>query len=123
VLVWPFIRGLTEQMTYNGYLAPRFQVLSQHQLGDRMVAFAWSLQHAFMPLTFDTTFMALRLLASVPDTVFQTMLYLRIRRLVPFAIAHAHGWCERAARRAASAVHDMKTSSRAQVDRAWPERS
>jgi hypothetical protein len=27
VLVFPFIWGLTEQMTYNGYLAPRFQVL------------------------------------------------------------------------------------------------
>jgi hypothetical protein len=24
VLVWPFIWGLTEQMTYNGYLVPRF---------------------------------------------------------------------------------------------------
>jgi hypothetical protein len=27
VLVFPFIWGLTEQMTYNGYLVPRFQVL------------------------------------------------------------------------------------------------
>jgi hypothetical protein len=27
VLVWPFIWGFTEQMTYNGYLAPRLQVL------------------------------------------------------------------------------------------------
>ena len=27
VVVWPFIWGLTEQMTYNGYLLPRFQVL------------------------------------------------------------------------------------------------
>jgi hypothetical protein len=34
-------------------------------------------------------FMAFRLLASVPNTVFQTLLYLRLRRLVPFAIAHA----------------------------------
>ena len=25
VLVWPFIWGLTEQMTYNGYLVPRFR--------------------------------------------------------------------------------------------------
>jgi hypothetical protein len=42
-----------------------------------------------MPLTFDAKFMAFRLLASVPNTVFQTLLYLRLRRLVPFAIAHA----------------------------------
>jgi hypothetical protein len=27
VLVWPFPWGLTEQMTHNGYLVPRFQVL------------------------------------------------------------------------------------------------
>jgi hypothetical protein len=46
-------------------------------------------QHAFMPLTFDAKFMAFRLLSSVPHSVFQTLLYLRLRRLVPFAIAHA----------------------------------
>jgi hypothetical protein len=28
-------------------------------------------------------------LASVPNTIFQTLLYLRLRRLIPFAIAHA----------------------------------
>jgi hypothetical protein len=33
--------------------------------------------------------MAFRLLASVPNTVCQTLLYLRLRRLLPFAIAPA----------------------------------
>jgi len=33
--------------------------------------------------------MAFRLLASVPNSVFQTLLYLRLRRLVPLAIVHA----------------------------------
>jgi hypothetical protein len=90
VLVWPFIWGLTEQMTYNGYLVPRFQALGRSTgLAVVLVAFAWSLQHAFMPLTFDARFMAFRLLAAVPNTVFQALLYLRLRRLVPFAIAHA----------------------------------
>ena len=42
-----------------------------------------------MPLTFDAKFMAFRLLAPVPFAVFQTLLYLRLRRLVPLAIAHA----------------------------------
>ena len=90
VLVWPFIWGLTEQMTYNGYLAPRFQVLCR-STGPAIacVAFAWAMQHAFMPLTFDSKFMAFRLLAAIPNSVFQTLLYLRVRRLVPFAIAHA----------------------------------
>jgi hypothetical protein len=35
VLVWPFIWGLTEQMTYNGYLVPRFQVLPEYEPGGR----------------------------------------------------------------------------------------
>lgn len=90
VLVWPFIWGLTEQLTYNGYLAPRFHVLCRStSLAIAFVAFAWSLQHSFMPLTFDGQFMAFRLLSSVPNSVFQTILYLRLRRLIPFAIAHA----------------------------------
>jgi hypothetical protein len=32
-----------------------------------------------MPLTFDAKFMAFRLLSSVPNSVFQTLLYLRLR--------------------------------------------
>jgi uncharacterized protein len=90
VLVFPFIWGLTEQMTYNGYLVSRFQVLCRStSLAIALVAFPWSLQHAFMPLTFDPRFMVFRLLSSVPNSVFQTFLYLRVRRLVPFALAHA----------------------------------
>ena len=90
LLVWPFIWGLTEQMTYNGYLVPRYQVLCRSTgLAVAMVAFSWSLQHAFMPLTFDAKFMAFRLLSSVPHSLFDALLYLRLRRLVPFVIAHA----------------------------------
>ena len=90
VLVWPFIWGLTEQMTYNGYLVSRFQVLCRStSVAIAIVAFVWSMQHAFMPLTFDAKFMAFRLLSPVPFSVFVTLLYLRLRRLVPLAIAHA----------------------------------
>jgi membrane protease YdiL (CAAX protease family) len=90
VLVFPFIWGLVEQMTYNGYLLPRFQVLCRStSLAIAIVAFVWSLQHAFMPLTFDARFMAFRLLSSVPESIFVTFLYLRLRRLIPLAIAHA----------------------------------
>jgi hypothetical protein len=89
VLLFPFIWGMTEQLTYNGYLVSRFQVLFRStSLAIVFVAFAWSLQHAFMPLTFDAKFMVFRLLSSVPNSVFQTLLYLRLRRLLPFAIAH-----------------------------------
>ena len=90
VLVWPFIWGLTEQMTYNGYLLSRFQVVWRStSAAVAVVAFVWSMQHAFMPLTFDEKFMAFRLLSSVPNSVFQTLLYLRLRRVIPFALAHA----------------------------------
>lgn len=90
VLVWPFIWGLTEQMTYNGYLLPRLQVLCRStSAAIAVVAFAWSFQHVFMPLTFDAKFIAFRLLSPVPFSVFALLVYLRLRRLVPLAIAHA----------------------------------
>jgi membrane protease YdiL (CAAX protease family) len=90
VFVFPFIWGLTEQMTYNGYLAPRFRVLCRStSLSVALVSIAWSFQHAVMPLTFDPKFMAVRALSPLPFSVFQTLLYLRLRRLIPFAIAHA----------------------------------
>ena len=90
LLVWPLIWGFAEQMTYNGYLVPRFQVLFRRTgVAVALVAFVWSLQHSFMPLTFDPKYMAFRLLAPIPFSVFQALLYLRLRRVVPFAIAHA----------------------------------
>jgi uncharacterized protein len=90
VLVFPFIWGVTEQTTYNGYLLPRLQALSGSTgAAVAAVAFAWAAQHAFMPLTFDLRFMAFRLLSAVPNTVLQTALYLPLRRVVPLAVAHA----------------------------------
>ena len=90
VLVFPFIWGLTEQMTYNGYLVSRLQVLGRNtSLAIALVAFPWSAQHAFMPLTFDPKFMAFRALSPIPFSVFEAVVYLRLRRLLPFAIAHA----------------------------------
>lgn len=89
VLVFPLIWGITEQTTYNGYLAPRFQALSGSTgLAVALVALFWSFQHAVMPLTFDSDFMFYRALAPIPFSVFQLLLYLRIRRIVPLATAH-----------------------------------
>ena len=53
------------------------------------VGLVWSLQHSFMPLTFDGRFMVYRLLAPIPFSILQALLYLRLRRVVPFAVAHA----------------------------------
>jgi hypothetical protein len=90
VLVFPFIWGLTEQMTYNGYLLPRFQVLGRSTIfAIAIVGFIWAGQHMVMPLTFDASFMTFRLLSSIPFSIFLALLYLGLRRLVPLAVAHA----------------------------------
>ena len=95
LLAWPGAHrrlagwGLTEQMTYNGYLVPRFQVLSGRTVvAVAFVSFAWSFQHALQPLTFDPDFMLYRFLAPIPHTAFIVLVYLRVRRLLPFVIAH-----------------------------------
>jgi hypothetical protein len=90
VLVFPFVWGVTEQMTYNGYLVSRFQVLFRSaSTAVALVAVVWSFQHAVMPLLFDDKYIIFRLFSPLPYSVFQTLLYLRLRRLIPFAIAHA----------------------------------
>jgi hypothetical protein len=89
VLVFPLVWGITEQATYNGYVLPRLQVLTGSTvLAVGAVAFFWSFQHALMPLTLDPDFMLYRALAPIPFSTFQAILYLRIRRIIPFATAH-----------------------------------
>ncbi len=89
VLVFPLLWGFTEQMTYNGYLAPRIQAVSGSTLlAVTLVTAPWALQHAFMPITFDVDYMLFRALSPIPFSIFAVLLYLRVRRLMPFAIAH-----------------------------------
>lgn len=89
VLVWPLIWGFTEQMTYNGYLMPRLQALCGSMTAAvAVVAFWWAFQHVAMPLTGDPAYMLHRLLASLPNALFMILVWLRLRRLVPLAIAH-----------------------------------
>jgi uncharacterized protein len=90
VLVWPFIWGLTEQMTYNGYLLPRVGVLCRRSsVAVAIVTLVWAAQHAVMPVTFDARFMAFRTLSAIPYAAFLTLSYLQLRRLIPLAVAHA----------------------------------
>ena len=64
-------RSLTEQMTYNGYLAPRIQVLSgtQHRRGARIVRLVASARLA-NPCRSTADFMVYRSLAPMPFSVF-----------------------------------------------------
>lgn len=89
VFIFPLLWGITEQTTYNGYVLPRFQVLTGNTgLAVAVVAAIWSFQHAVMPLTFDPDFITYRLFSPILFSVFITLVYLRIRRVVPLAIAH-----------------------------------
>ena len=89
VLIFPLVWGVTEQTTYNGYLLPRFQVLSGSTgFAVAAVAFSWSFQHVVMPLTFDADFMVYRLLSPIAFSTFVTLVYLRVRRILPLATAH-----------------------------------
>jgi hypothetical protein len=89
VIVFPLLWGLTEQTTYNGYVLPRFEVLAGNTaLAVAVVSLVWAFQHAVMPLTFDARFIVYRLLSPIPFSIFITLVYLRIRRIVPLATAH-----------------------------------
>jgi membrane protease YdiL (CAAX protease family) len=89
VLIFPLVWGITEQTTYNGYLLPRFQVLSGSTgFAVAVVAFSWSFQHVVLPLTFDPDFMLYRLLSPIAFSAFIAFVYLRIRRILPLATAH-----------------------------------
>jgi uncharacterized protein len=89
VLVFPLLWGIVEQTTYNGYALPRFQALwGSTGLAVAVVALVWSAQHAVMPLTFEPKFMLYRLLSPIPFSTFITLVYLRVRRIVPLATAH-----------------------------------
>lgn len=88
VIVFPLLWGFTEQMTYNGYLVARIQVLGGAALAVALVAFSWSFQHAVMPVRFDADYMLYRALSPIPFSIFIILIYLRIRRIVPLAIAH-----------------------------------
>ncbi len=89
VLVFPLLWGVVEQTTYNGYVLPRLQALSGRTwLAVAMVAVIWSGQHAEMPLTFDSSFMLYRLLSPLPFSTSIILVWLRLRRILPLAIAH-----------------------------------
>ncbi|HVZ98995.1 MAG TPA: CPBP family glutamic-type intramembrane protease [Caulobacterales bacterium] len=88
-LVFPLIWGFTEQMTYNGYLAARIQVVSgSTAVAVALVAFSWSFQHVVMPIRFDADYALYRMISPIPFSVFIVLVYLRLRRLAPLAIAH-----------------------------------
>jgi len=89
VLVWPFVWGITEQLTYMGYALPRIEVLSKRAwIAILIVGFGWCLQHIALPFALDWQWMAYRFASTLPIAVVLPIVYFRTRRLLPFIVAH-----------------------------------
>lgn len=87
--IWLLIWSPTEEITYQGYALSRFEVL----FGSRwkavaLVSFWWAIQHPFLPFILDWKYFAWRFLVFLPSMVVMTLLYLKIRRLSRFFLAH-----------------------------------
>jgi len=89
LLIWWPIWSVTEEFTYQGYLASRFAALSRHRwVPYCLVGFWWALQHSFIPFVPDLRLVLYRFLAFVPGVLVFLVVYLRTRRLAPLIVAH-----------------------------------
>ncbi len=86
--IWWIIQSATEEMTYNGYVLPRLQVLTGRTwTAFVIVGFWWAAQHCMIPFVADWHYVTYRFLMFWPLMVWM-LIYLRIRRLAPFIVAH-----------------------------------
>lgn len=87
--IWLLIWSPTEEITYQGYSLPRIYALSRRWwVAVLIVSFWWALQHSFIPLIFEWRYILWRFAAFWPAMIALNLLYLRIRRLAPFVLAH-----------------------------------
>jgi len=87
--IWLLIWSPTEEMTYQGYALPRLEVLFHSRWkAVALVSFFWALQHPFLPFILDWKFVLWRFLMFLPSMIVLTLLYLKVRRLPPFFLAH-----------------------------------
>ena len=87
LLWWP-LWSVTEEMTYNGYALPRLVAQTRTRwLPVVIVSFFFALQHSFLMLA-GWRFGFYSFLTFVPLTVAMEIVYLRIRCLPPFIVAH-----------------------------------
>ena len=76
-------------MTYQGYSLPRLEILSgRGWLAVLIVGFGWAIQHSALPLLPDWQWAIYRFASSLPFSIVLPIVYLRIRRLLPFIMAH-----------------------------------
>jgi len=89
VFVWPVVWGFAEQLTYQGYALPRFVALTKRPwLAIILVGIPWTLQHAALPLVWDSDFAISRVVSTLPVGLVLMPIFLRTRRLLPFVVGH-----------------------------------
>lgn len=87
--LWWLVWSPTEELTYNGYVLPRLAALSHRPwLAVASVGLLWAVQHAAIPVLFDARYLAWRTLSFLPLCLTMSVVYLRLRRLVPLVIMH-----------------------------------
>lgn len=89
VTVWWVIQSATEEMTYNGYVLPRLQVLTgRTRVAIVITGFWFAAQHCMFPFVSDWRYITYHFLMFLPFLLFWMAIYLRIRRLSPLILAH-----------------------------------
>ncbi|MES0489197.1 MAG: CPBP family intramembrane glutamic endopeptidase [Leptospirales bacterium] len=89
LLIWPIFWAIAEQMTYVGYALPRLEILSgKAWLAVIIVTFGWALQHSALPLMWDWHWAVYRFGATLLIGFAISIMYFRIRRLLPLIIVH-----------------------------------
>jgi len=87
--IWAPIWSVTEEMTYNGYLAGRIeQYTNRRWLTLLLVCFWWALQHIFLPFIPNWHYFAWRFISFVPCVLALVIIYLKRRNLGGLVIAH-----------------------------------
>lgn len=89
VAVWWVIQSATEEMTYNGYVLPRLQVLTGRTwMAIAITGFWFTAQHCMFPFIPDWRYIAFHFLLFLPFLPVWMLIYLRILRLSPMILAH-----------------------------------
>jgi Type II CAAX prenyl endopeptidase Rce1-like len=85
-------QAFAEELTYQGYALPRMQGLMKKTWpAIACVTLGWSLQHCFIGFAFDIRQLLYMFLSFIPCLIIFQLLYLHIRRLPSFILAHWAG--------------------------------
>ncbi len=91
LLVWPLLWSVTEDMVYLGYSLPRLEAwFGKRWLAVLIMSGVFGLQHAALPII-DGQWAVYRFVVPFVLGIGWAVIYLKIRRLAPFFLAHWMG--------------------------------